>query len=114
MLIILSYCLIGVYDFDDNGSAALTPMFYRNTNDKYYFFPSFYFSPKEMCEKAIDYDRNYDCICNVLTNAKLFWMNMALFFLLLAGLVGNAFGVYAEYWILRGKYFRYTNLLLLL
>ena len=43
----------------------------------------------------------------------MFWMSVLLFLLLLAGLLGNTFGIYAKYQLLKGKYFRYTNILLL-
>ena len=83
-------------------------------------FTSFSSSHQARCHEAItecrgdNVDKEHcECICGVLSSTANFFMNIVMCVVLFCGLVCNTVGMYAKYQILRGHYFRYTNLILI-
>lgn len=104
-LIICTYCFIGLLTFDDG--SKMTPLFYRDPTDGFLFYGTFFFKPT-ICEKAIIEGPHFDCICNNMQGARVFFLNTFLNFVLLSGMCSNLFGIYAKVQILKGYYFRFT------
>ena len=109
--IILCFCLVSIVQSKD-GNGRLTPLFFISSHGGGGLHYQFYFKvmgDKGTCERH----EIETCFCGMMDGSSMLTIVIVLLFCLANGFVIISYGIYAQIKILRGSYFRYTNLLLM-
>ena len=100
-----------------NDGSTLTPFLYKGKNQEFYakFFTAD--NNTEFCKENIRNNpinqEKFTCICDAISSFPQFFVNTCLVFTSIECFVFTIIGLIAKAYILRGHYFKYTNLLLL-
>ena len=123
-LIVLMYYYTGLLELKDGNKMTAT-LFENSDHISFWnmIFAKFNTSYQDRCDEAItqcnqssaeEYDEDVcDCVCDVLNSPRNFILNIVMCIVLFFGIIFNTIGIYAKIQILRGHYFRYTNLILI-